>query len=186
MLGPPNAVCGLLHYTHRYTSKNFFTMKHILIPTDFSIKSLKLVHAAASRAGGQKLNIYLVHALEPDHSISGLLMTGKRQRAQQLCTEEFNEACAILRNKYASVIDKLIVEFYYGSSRIYRNNFLEARHIGEILFLDGYSLNRSSEMSRDMQQLFEGSPCTITYEKMTPVPGKVFAEEDSLSELLPA
>jgi len=161
-------------------------MKNILIPTDFSIKSLKLVQAAAERGREEMLNIYLVHALEPDHSISGLLMPGKRQKAQQLCTQEFREACDILRNKYASIIGKLVVEFYYGTSRSYRDNFLEARGIGEILFLDGYTLQKPSPASRDMQQLFAGSPCAVIREKAAAVTGKVFAEEDSLSELLPA
>lgn len=161
-------------------------MKNILIPTDFSIRSLKLVSAAAGRFQDEQLNIILVHALEPDNSISGLLMLNKRLKAHQLYSEEFTEACEVLRNKYASVIHKMKVEFYYGETRFYRKGFLEAREIDAIFFSSEYTLGLPSKSSMDMQKIFGNSGYPVFLESGNTITNNAFAEADSLSELLQA
>ena len=161
-------------------------MKNILIPTDFSIKSLKLINRATERFQGEELNITLVHALEPDHSISGLLMLNKRLNVHRLYTEEFVEACEVLRNKYASVIRKIKIEFYYGSTKAYRNNFLAARGIDAVLFAEDYKLNIPSTASQDPLQIWATGDCPVFYEKIQFNRDHVLLEEPSISELLQA
>jgi len=165
-------------------------MKNILIPTDFTIRSLKLINCAADRFDGDKLNIILVHALEPDHSISGLLMLNKRLNVHSLYSEAFLEACEVLRNKYASVIGKIRIEFYYGSSNIYRKNFLEARHIDAIIFANDYKLTAPSAYSRDAVALWTNSNYPVFYESISQpaADSKQIqpAEEYTLADLLHA
>jgi hypothetical protein len=161
-------------------------MKNILIPTDFSIKSLKLINKAAERFQREELNITLVHALEPDHSISGLLMLNKRLNVHRLYTEEFVQACEVLRNKYASAIRKIKIEFYYGSTKAYRNNFLAARKINAILFAEDYKLNIPSAASQDPLQVWAACDCPVFYEKIQFQKDHVLLEEPSISELLQA
>lgn len=159
-------------------------MKNVLIPTDFSIKSLKLINAAVERFKNEQLNIVLVHALEPDNSISGLLMLNKRLRVHELYTAEFREACEVMRNKYASVIGKIVVEFYYGTTRQYRNNFIEGRSISAVLFPADYKLALPSSASVDMKSLFGKGDFPVYFEKILSTKKKVTVEEASLSELL--
>jgi len=161
-------------------------MKNILIPTDFSIKSLRLVNVAVERFRNEELNITLVHALEPDRSISGMLLMSKRLKPQELCSEDFIEACEVLRNKYGSTVAKLQVEFYYGETRFYRNNFLEARDIDAILFASDYTLALPSKQSGDMRKIFANSRYPIFNERIVNTENEVFAEENSLSVLLQA
>jgi hypothetical protein len=161
-------------------------MKHILIPTDFTIKSLKLVRAATDRFPGEQLKITLVHAMEPDHSISGLLMMSKRLAAHQLCTQEFTEACEVLRNKYASVLQKIKIEFYHGSTRAYLKNFLEARHIDAIFLPEDYTLKQPSPASRDLLPDLRRSGYPVFEEVLQPAEQQTFAGAASLSALLPA
>lgn len=160
-------------------------MKHILIPTDFTIKSLKLVSAAVRRFDGEGLEISLVHSLEPDHSISGLLMMSKRLSAHQLCSQEFTEACEVLRNKYASVIRKIRIEFYYGSGRQYLKNFLEGRKIDAILLPGDYNLKMPSKASRDLIPELARSGYPVYEENLQAVKQEEFAGA-TLSALLPA
>lgn len=159
-------------------------MKNILIPTDFTVKSLKLINRAVEHYNGEELNILLVHALEPDHSISGLLLLNKRLNVHRLYTDQFQEACEVLRNKYASVIRKIKIEFYYGSTRSYLNNFLEARNIDAILFAGDYELSKPSVASRDALQVW--GKCNYPVIKMNIQwnKDKVYTGEHSLSELL--
>ncbi|WP_118973172.1 universal stress protein [Taibaiella koreensis] len=161
-------------------------MKNILIPTDFSIKSLKLVKAAVERFPEEQLQITLVHALKPDHSISGLLMLNKRLTVHQLYTAEFTEACEVLRNKYASVLKKIRIEFYYGSSKSYLKNFLEARSIDAILLARDYTLQPPSKAGRDLYPELRNSGYPVFEEPLQTATQRTLAGEASLSELLPA
>jgi hypothetical protein len=161
-------------------------MKNILIPTDFNIKSLKLINKAVERFQSEELNIILVHALEPDHSISGLLMLNKRLDVHQLYTNEFVSACEVLRNKYASVVRKIKIEFYYGSTKAYRNNFLSARGIDAILFAEDYELNPPSAASQNQLKLWATCDCPVFYEKIQFKREHAPLEESSISELLHA
>lgn len=160
-------------------------MKHILIPTDFTIKSLKLVKAAVERFPEEQLHIVLVHALRPDHSISGLLMLNKRLAVHQLYTEEFTEACEVLRNKYDSQVKKIRIEFYYGSSKSYLKHFLEARSIDAILLPGDYIFQSPSKDGRDLCPELKNSGYTVFEEHIQTTAQRTLAGEASLSELLP-
>jgi hypothetical protein len=128
-----------------------------------------------------------VHALEPDNSISGLLMLNRRLNVHSLYTAEFLEACEVLRNKYGSLIEKIKIEFYYGSTKSYLRNFLEARGIDAIIFASDYKLNLPSPASRDARALWTGSGYPVFEESIkTGSKNKAMTEEHSLSELLHA
>lgn len=122
-------------------------MKNILIPTDFTIKSLKLINAVVEQYSEQSLKIYLVHALEQDTSISGLLFFKKRSKAHFMYSESFLEACEMLKNKYHSTIQNIQIEFYFGQSNAYKRNFLEARNIDVVILPINYQFEKCSEDS---------------------------------------
>jgi len=161
-------------------------MKNILIPTDFSIKSLKLVGAAVRRFAPEQLNIILVHALQPDNSISGLLMLNKRQVTNKLCSDEFMEACEIVKNKYNSSIHKIKMEFYSGSTRAYLNNFLDARSIDAIILANDYAMRLTAPESTDIRPALEQTKYPIHYESIIRAGQKALVEEPSISDLLHA
>lgn len=158
-------------------------MKNVIIPTDFSIKSLKLIHAAVSRFGTESLNITLVHALTPDSSISGLLMLTKRLDVSKLLSEEFNAACEVIRNKYGAAIHKLKVECYYGTSGQYMRNFLEARKVDAIILPSDYVYKHAVKASTDIVPELAGSGYPLFYESIRSESVQV-TEDASLSELL--
>lgn len=162
--------------------------RNILIPTDFTIRSLKLVNAAVQEFGNCPLHITLVHATEPDDSISGLLMLHKRQPLHQLYTEEFREACEVLKNKFASSVKSIKVELYYGSGRGYCRNFLEARKIDAVLLPEDFTLGMPSRYSRDIQPDLKKSGYPVFYAGINTKAQTDLTEETSpsLSELLHA
>jgi hypothetical protein len=161
-------------------------MKNVLIPTDFTIKSLKLITAAVARFKNETINVTLVHALEPDHSISGLLMLNRRMKVNEIYTQEFRDACEVLRNKYASNICRLTVDFYYGTTKYYKNSYLEGRQIDAIIFPADYKLQMPSKASNNMVNIFGKSKCAIYHEQIAYSKVKTAFEEASISELLMA
>jgi len=107
-------------------------MKHVLIPTDFSIRSLRVVHGVVERFGGEPLNIVLMHSIEMPSSIMDLMMLSRRSSHQDLITADYKDACEIIKNKYASVIRSLKTEFLIGNTTAVFKNFLLYHNIDVI------------------------------------------------------
>lgn len=107
-------------------------MKHILIPTDFSISSLQAVHSVVAQYPADTLRITLFHLRTPASDISALYRS-LRNKHMAMVTEDFQEACQIMQNRYSSKIKVMRVEFGFGTTVAYLNNLLEGLKVDEIL-----------------------------------------------------
>lgn len=160
-------------------------MKNVLIPTDFTISSLRLISASIAHFEGQQLEIHLIHALEPDDSISGLLFMNKRLKAHSLYDDTFLQACEMLKNKYASVITKINVAFYMGSSQSYKNNFLDARKIDTVILPVNYVFkNCSPEQSVQPSGLWKNISVPIIHITLPEHKPALQSMENSMAALL--
>ena len=119
-------------------------MKNILIPTDFTIRSLKLITAAINHFKEHQLQIHLIHALEPDDSISGLLFMNKRLNVHSLYDDTFLQSCEMIKNRYASTLVRINIEFYFGSSNSYKNNYMNERKIDAVILPIDYQFENCS------------------------------------------
>jgi hypothetical protein len=160
-------------------------MKSILIPTDFTISSLRLISAATEHFKGQRLQIHLIHALEPEDSIAGLLFINRRLRLHSLYDDTFLQACEIIRNKYASVISKISIAFYLGGSENSKNNFLNARGMDAIVLPINYSYkNDFSVNSLDPVGLWENTSLPVIYLSLPEYKPALASMENTMAVLL--
>jgi len=160
-------------------------MKNILIPTDFTIKSLKLIQSAIECFEGELLTIHLVYALEPDDSISGLLFLKKRLNAYSLYDDTFLQACEMLKNRHASSISRIHIEFYMGTTKWYRKHFLNARKIDAVFLPEDYTFKRSPGIAADPAKLWQQGDVPVIKAAISSVsPGNAVTEH-SVAELLP-
>ncbi|WP_212002578.1 hypothetical protein [Chitinophaga sp. HK235] len=108
-------------------------MKNILIPTDFSIRSLGYVHSVVAQHPNETVNIIFMHALNMPDSLFELITYTRNSRHIDLITADFKDGCEIIRNKYASSVSKLKVEFFHGNTRAAFRNFCLAQNIDLIV-----------------------------------------------------
>jgi len=108
-------------------------MKHVLIPTDFSIRSLRVIHSVVEKFSGEPLTIVMMHALKMPTSITDLMMLSRRSAHCDLITGDYKDACEIIRNKYASSIKLLKTEFLFGNTSGVFRNFLQYQNIDVIV-----------------------------------------------------
>lgn len=133
-------------------------MKHILIPTDFSIRSLRVVHHVVERFGaGEPLNIVMMHALHMPGSIMDLMMLSRRSSHYDLITDDYKEASEILKNKYGSAIRSLKTEFLIGRSNGVFRNFLLYHNIDAIVCPADFNFRKASPNSYDPAALIRKS-----------------------------
>lgn len=117
-------------------------IKHVLIPTDFTVKSLQVVRYALEDAGTARLNILLFHMVDIPHSITDLLFFSKEQLRKKLINQDFKDACAVLRNKYASSVADLQCEIFYGCTAPVFENYVDARNIDLIMYNKSLALKK--------------------------------------------
>jgi hypothetical protein len=106
-------------------------MQHILIPTDFSVRSLNAIHTVATKYAGEKVKVSLFHLLQPENDITQLFRS-RRNMHLAMITEEFHDACQILQNRYSSAIASINIEFGFGTTAAYLGNFLEGLKIDAV------------------------------------------------------
>jgi hypothetical protein len=107
-------------------------VKTILLPTDFSIRSLQPVRYALEEDSGERLNVIHVVGLRIPQSITELLFFSREDFVKKLSGEVFNEACQVIRNKYASRINEMRIEIFTGLTQGAFNLFLDGQGIDKM------------------------------------------------------
>ena len=104
----------------------------ILIPTDFSVSSLNSLKQALKNAEDSVKRYILIFESKTSDSITDLLFSSKRNVVESHSNELFMEGLSILKSKYASVIESLTIEPFYGYTKAAFNNFIIANKVSEI------------------------------------------------------
>ncbi|MDR6941204.1 hypothetical protein [Mucilaginibacter pocheonensis] len=116
-------------------------MKTLLVPTDFTYQSLQSIPTIAQQYYPQKLNIVLVHMLKITDSISELLMLSRRSAEYRHIPDNFYIRCRELEKDYSHLINKISIDFFYGSTLAVFNNYLDGHQIdGIVTPHDNYQL----------------------------------------------
>lgn len=157
-------------------------MKKILVPTDFSIGSLNVIHSIVSRFD-EPVEIVLFHAVYVSNNISDLLFM-TRKITQTYLTKDYTEACEILRNKYSSRVKSLKTEFFYGSSSMAFNNFVEANNADYIAINAQHKYKETYKHSIDPMPLVKKAKCALLSLDIENQPARKVSEQETLSELL--
>lgn len=125
--------------------------KTILVPTDFSIESLKFVkYALNSINQAEKVNILLTYGASLSDNITDLLFFSKSKFISQLSNTEFDEACEVIRNKYASKINSMRKDLFIGTTLSAFENYVEANRVTEAYIPTQYQYNPSNKDSFDI------------------------------------
>jgi hypothetical protein len=123
-------------------------MQHILIPTDFSIRSLNAIHTVAANYAGSSVQVSMFHLLQPENDITQLFRS-RRTMHLDMISREYHEACQILQNRYSSVISNLKIEFGFGTTVNYLSNLMEGLKISSVLACVDMEYNYTDKRSID-------------------------------------
>ena len=156
--------------------------KTILFPTDFTIESLHVVKSALLQLKDQETcDIILLHGIHPGDSITELLFYSRSKMLEALHNPEFDEACTVIRNKFASRILSLRKDVFTGITQAAFNQYLDACKADEICIPASYSLRLTSRKSFDLIPFIKKS--RITVHEIPGSPKSSAREKGSLAEL---
>lgn len=114
------------------------TTQKVIIPTDFTVTSLNFVIEFLQKNSDKKNNIVFVHGFETPTSISELLFFSKYKVLKKLETQAFNDALLIIKNRFASSIDKINFEILTSNNKTYLNNYLEKQEANVVVEVKNY------------------------------------------------
>lgn len=112
-------------------------MKHILIPTDFSLQSLELVSLTA-RAVADRINVVLFHAFDMPDSLLDALRRTHNGGYNSFITEGVRVKCKKLKAAHSN-INNISFKYMYGTTMAAFRNYAEANKIDMIVLPEGYS-----------------------------------------------
>lgn len=136
-------------------------MKNILIPTDFTVRSLDLVKAAVYAGINEPMNILLVNFFKMSDSIQELMMLSKRMKEYEHISDEFREVCKELEERYPARINSIRVECFYGSTIAVFKNYLYGRSISMIIYDEHYRFTKVNKSSIDPLNIIKKSGCPL-------------------------
>lgn len=106
--------------------------KRILIPNDFSVKSLSLVKEVVEQMPHQSLEIIMLHGMFLPNSISDLLFYSKGRMIREMESEEFLKAHALISSKFKSQIVSMATDFIYFNDKKNMQKYLDSNRIDEV------------------------------------------------------
>ena len=139
-------------------------MKHILVPTDFSIKSLNVINNVIAKYGNQPLKITLLHLLSMPASITELLLLRRSKiRYEDKVSPEFYDACHVLQNRYADKVSVMDIRIEFGDSIKFMNTYLEANEVDKVVMAIDIRWQHCFKESIDLLSLLTKTKAEIDY-----------------------
>jgi len=136
-------------------------MKTILIPTDFSLESTKVLDALLRDKPEERVNAFFLHAFKLSDSITDMLLLSRRSRDYQTVSDEFYEKLESYRQPFAPRLASVGIEYFYGSTTAAFKNFMEGLSADCIAFSADYQFRAINKYSTDLRPLAERVSCEI-------------------------
>src|SRR5690606_18087174 len=103
--------------------------KTILVPTDFHVESLNVLKLALSSSHDDKVKVILMYSVDLGNSFQDLIFYSPQKIIGSAVKPEFQDALAILKNRFEKTIDMLLIDVFHGYSNHAFINFAKAKKV---------------------------------------------------------
>ncbi|MBX3165304.1 MAG: hypothetical protein KF900_12585 [Bacteroidetes bacterium] len=121
--------------------------KTILVPTDFHVESLNILKLALGSSSNHtdKVNVILMYSVDLSNSFQDLIFYSPQKIIGSAVKPEFQDALAILKNRFEKTIDALLIDVFHGYSNSAFINFAKAKNVDEVFIPKSYKFNTSGK-----------------------------------------
>lgn len=130
-------------------------MKRVLIPTDFTIKSLQLLDYAILNYPKEQLAIVLVSGYRIKESLWDMRNFSEQREINKLCSEEFTKSKRTFLREHRDVIDRLNIHLFSGHNMFAFKNFLKQNDIKEGIITESQFLSYEQPNTFDPSHLMK-------------------------------
>ena len=130
-------------------------MKRVLIPTDFSIKSLQLLDYAILNYPNEQLSLVLVSGYRIKESLWDMRNFSEQREINKLCSEEFTKSKRTFLREHRDVVDRLSIHLFSGHNMFAFKNFLKQNDLQDGIITDAQFLSYEKPNTFDPSHLME-------------------------------
>jgi hypothetical protein len=150
-------------------------MKNVLIPTDFSARSLDTIDQVADILT-EKLNIYLFHAFDMPASLLEAMSRAGINAHNNLITEELRQKCKRIKTNHPNIAN-ISFRTMYGTTNAVFENYVKANNINLIALPAGYKFVSILKDSVNPERMFKKSGIEIVSISSVPMAPNIAPEK---------
>ena len=128
-------------------------LNKVIIPTDFSVKSLNFVVDFLKHNSSEAFDIVLVHGYDVPQTVSDLLFFSKSKLLKKLQSNEYKDALLVIKNRFESNLKSISFDFVTNDSKAYIINYVEAQQTRKIVGIDNYTMTFKDKNSFDINAI---------------------------------
>lgn len=138
-------------------------IKKVLIPTDFTVKSLNVLLELLKQDSSSRYEVVLAHGYDIPNSIPELLFYSEHKIISKLQSEEFRESCKLIENSYQSRLISIRFGILTGNNKRYVRNYLAANDITLLALSKEYKMKFKSKNSFDLKSYLKTSKIEMMF-----------------------
>lgn len=129
-------------------------MLKVIIPTDFSVQSLRAIPAILKKFPDEQLQIILLHIMQVSGNPLDLLMLPRERKYLSLFAEDYRNEIERLRTQANGQIESIYTDFLYmGIQRIF-NDYVDRHNVDALVLAEGLQFKMPDECSIDPVPIF--------------------------------
>lgn len=133
-------------------------IKTILIPTDFTAKSLGILKKFLDNSyDGTSYRVILLHGMNLGDSISELMFLNRSEVLKELTNKDFENTIQLIKAEYQEKVYSIHKEIFSGFNQNAFNNFLEGNQVDEILVPDQFSYEYTDKKSFNIMPFIDNA-----------------------------
>ena len=124
-------------------------MMKLIVPTDFTVKSLQAVRAAMQVFPDEQLQIVLLHLMRISNDPLELMMQPRERPYLRLFTETYRNEVEHIRRHSDGQIDSIYTDFLYMGIDRLLHDYVERHNIDAVVLAKGLVLTKPTPYSLD-------------------------------------
>lgn len=117
-------------------------IKRVLIPTDFTVNSLRIVLEYLENSDDQQVELVLTSGYNLGDSISILLGFSIDDHLGELQHEDFLKGCEMIKSRFKDKVVEMYADFMISKNKRYVHNYLTGRKFSQIVMPDNFNFQQ--------------------------------------------
>ncbi|WP_437921962.1 hypothetical protein [Sphingobacterium sp. LRF_L2] len=127
----------------------------ILVPTDFTVKSLRIVLDFLEKDDNNKVEIVLACGYDIGDSITGLLGFTKDDHLSKLESDDFIKGCEMIKASFKTKVVEMYADLVISKNTRYLQNFFKGNRITHVVLPEDYRFHASVRACFDITMLLK-------------------------------
>ncbi len=129
------------------------SIARILVPTDFSVDSLRIVLDFMEKNADQKVELVLACGYDIGDSITSLLGITKEDHLTRLESEDFIKGCEMIKSRFKNSLVEMYSDLIISRNARYLRNYFKGGRVTHVVLPDSYTFSSKEPSVFDLTEL---------------------------------